>query len=251
MTLRCPDGPVTAALFSPDGRGVLTLSWSPPKTTLRVWDAENGRALFATPVTTPVRSVSFSADGRRVAPPVTDPVLSVAFSPDGRRLLGIGFSRLTLWEAATGNELASHQGADYAPGPVFFDGRQVISPGSRALGRWDPATGSRLAAVRIPGVSGLHMAMSPDHRLIVSTPGGKVAHVWEAATGKEFLTLTGHQDSILAVAFSPDGRWAATASADGTARLWPIDPLAVARERRPRELTAPERERFEIRPADD
>ena len=38
----------------------------------------------------------------------------------------------------------------------------------------------------------------------------------------------------------------ATASADGTARLWLIDPLPVALARKPRELTAEERRRFEI-----
>ncbi len=35
-----------------------------------------------------------------------------------------------------------------------------------------------------------------------------------------------------------------SASADGTARMWPVDPHAAAQLRRPRELTAAERERF-------
>ncbi len=38
----------------------------------------------------------------------------------------------------------------------------------------------------------------------------------------------------------------ADAPADGTARLWPVDPLPTAQARTPRELSAAERERFEI-----
>ncbi len=38
-----------------------------------------------------------------------------------------------------------------------------------------------------------------------------------------------------------------TVSWDGTARLWPVDPLPIAEARKPRELTEEERERFEVR----
>jgi hypothetical protein len=44
--------------------------------------------------------------------------------------------------------------------------------------------------------------------------------------------------------FSPQGDHLLTAGADGTTRLWPVDPLLLARARRPRELTPAERKRF-------
>ncbi len=44
--------------------------------------------------------------------------------------------------------------------------------------------------------------------------------------------------------FSRDGRHMVSASADGTARMWPVDPHAAAQRHRPRELTAAERDRF-------
>jgi hypothetical protein len=37
-----------------------------------------------------------------------------------------------------------------------------------------------------------------------------------------------------------------TTSWDGTARIWPTDPLLLALSRKPRELTIEERERFAI-----
>jgi hypothetical protein len=49
------------------------------------------------------------------------------------------------------------------------------------------------------------------------------------------------------VAFGPDSKTVITACEDGTSRIWPIDPLPVAAERRPRELSAEERSRWGIR----
>jgi WD40 repeat protein len=101
------EGPVRTAVFSPDGRRILTASWDG---TARLWDAETGAP---GPVLRghedPVESAVFSPDGRRIvtaspdrtarlwdaetgAPgPVLrgheDPVESAVFSPDGRRIV--------------------------------------------------------------------------------------------------------------------------------------------------------------------
>lgn len=45
---------------------------------------------------------------------------------------------------------------------------------------------------------------------------------------------------------SDDAKTVLTTSWDGTARIWPIDPLPIARERAPRQLTAEEQGRFEL-----
>jgi len=43
------------------------------------------------------------------------------------------------------------------------------------------------------------------------------------------LRFTGHRRAVVAGALSADGSWAITASKDGTAQVWPTDPVAVAR----------------------
>ncbi len=55
---------------------------------------------------------------------------------------------------------------------------------------------------------------------------------------------------ITQVADRGDGRQVATASADGTARLWPVDLTPAVERFRPRELTADERRRYELDPAE-
>jgi WD40 repeat protein len=80
----------------------------------------------------------------------------------------------------------------------------------------------------------------------VTTSEDHTARIWDVATGKEYFTLTGHRDAVTSAAFSPDGRQVVTTSWDGTARLWPVDPLPLAVARKPRELTPEERERFEV-----
>jgi WD40 repeat protein len=50
--------------------------------------------------------------------------------------------------------------------------------------------------------------------------------VFNADDGKPIAELTGHSGQVYSAAFSPDGKQVVTASFDGTARVWPLEPLA-------------------------
>src|SRR5207248_601501 len=79
-------GEVYSAVFSPDGRRVLTGSHD---STARLWEADSGK-LLATFL------------------PQTDAVYSAVFSPDGRRVLTASSSSpARLWEADSGKPLAT------------------------------------------------------------------------------------------------------------------------------------------------
>jgi WD40 repeat protein len=56
----------------------------------------------------------------------------------------------------------------------------------------------------------------------------------------------GNGIEFVSVEFSPDSQRILTASTDGTARIWPTDPLPLAIKRKPRELTDDERARFQV-----
>jgi WD40 repeat protein/serine/threonine protein kinase/tetratricopeptide (TPR) repeat protein len=137
-TLNHSDYAVRHAVFSPDGRLVVTAS---EDHTARVWDAASGA-----PVTPGLHHSS--------------PVVYATFSPDSRRVLTGDFSFARVWDAATGQPVTpwlwhfdrtglQHRASLLAP--VFSaDGRQVIicggsggvrfwdlSPDDRSLDDWD------------------------------------------------------------------------------------------------------------------
>ena len=85
---------------------------------------------------------------------------------------------------------------------------------------------------------------SADGRFVVTASDDQTARVWDAATGKEVLLLR-HKAPVQFALMTPDGRRLATAS--DTVRIWDLDPLPIAIQRKPRELSSYERERFGIK----
>jgi WD40 repeat protein len=137
----------------------------------------------------------------------------------------------------------------------FTQAAESALPPQRGLGAtnrdrtarvWDAATGREVAVLRGHERAVHSAAFSADGRWVVTTSEDGTARIWEAATGKEQFTLRGHQDAVKSAVFSPDGQQVLTTSWDGTVRLWPVDPLPYALARKPRELTAEERARYEL-----
>ena len=127
-------------------------------------------------------------------------VSSVAFSPDGTRLAsGSSDKTIRLWDAATGEELATLRGHE-------------------------------------EGV--LSVAFSPDGTRLASASGDKTIKLWDAATGEELTVLRGHEGGVTSVAFSPDGSRIASGSRDKTIRLWDSVPVAQRSRERAADLKA-------------
>jgi WD40 repeat protein/transcriptional regulator with XRE-family HTH domain len=200
LTLKHDPAGFGEARFSPDGKRLAVLSGN----TAVVYDAQSGALLLSLPpFDSRVESVAFSADGARIAYAteggdvrVADaaggkqllqftiqPLRQVVFSPDGQRIATAGVGGSTVWDAVTGEQVAtiSGQGADV------------------------PAAG---------------VAFSPDGKWVAAAGNDGTVKVWDAATGAEIFTLTGHTGSVLGVAFSPDGRSLATSSVDRTVKVW-------------------------------
>jgi WD40 repeat protein len=170
--LKGHSGEITAAVFSPDSKTVLTISGD---RTVGIWDAKTGQSLgFLKGHEGPIISAAFSADGRRVVTTaggrdVTDqrdntariwevstarqvavlrghsgPVRSAAFSPDGRRLITSSSDRTArLWNAETSEQLHVLAHPDDVLDAKFSpDGAQVLTSSADGVLRlWDPISG--------------------------------------------------------------------------------------------------------------
>lgn len=205
---------VMSAMFSPDGRRVLSCGWDQ---TIRLWDPARKREV--------TRFAGHTAE-----------VHSIAFSPDGRQILsgsgrqdGKGKNQapvdctVRLWDVANGRELRRFQGHTHAVWSVAFslDGRQVLSgSGDKSVRLWDATKGRELRRLEGHEESVSCVAFSPDNGQAVSGSWDKTIRLWDLATGHEMKRIEGHAAPIITVSFSPDGRYILSGSADKTMRLW-------------------------------
>lgn len=190
---------VRSAVFSPDGKTILTAS---EDGTAQLWDAAN-------------------ATVQRTFAGHSQPVNAGVFSPDGKMVLTASEdSTARLWDVQTG-KLLTPFAASGAVRQVAFggDGRTVMTVTEDGpVQIWD-AIGYRMRVAFAGGLV-LYAALSPDSKTVVTTNNGQSCDVWDANTGRPLGRLKGHEAAVYHATFSRDGRWLVTSSSDWTARVW-------------------------------
>jgi WD40 repeat protein/serine/threonine protein kinase len=218
-------GPVPQAVFSPDGRRLLTITLGPSADgyQVQVWDAASGR-----PVSPPF------AQSQRV--------LCAKFGPDGQQVATGSFDgTVRLWEAATGKPLPALVGHTAPVWDLAFspDGRRLVTASDDGTARlWETGTGQRLDVLRHPqGVQ--YAAFAADGYSVVTACQDGTVRTWRLRTDRR-----------------PVAAWTALAGvltgrrADPSGVATPIDPAVLERtwqalrSRYPRDFTTSRAERL-------
>jgi WD40 repeat protein/tRNA A-37 threonylcarbamoyl transferase component Bud32 len=231
-------GPVTATVYSPDGKTIATAG---KDGIVKLWDVGQDK---------PRLSVDAHKDGVRC----------IAFAPDGRALATAGFDgAIRTWDAEgkKQRELTGHKG-QIAVLLLAPDGSLLAAGESGSVFSWD--AGHDKEPKRLPDCADwiTHLSLGPDGKSLATSGNDWTVRLWDLAARKEIRTvaertsacfapdgkllatatrthaielldattaeyrrrLDGHTDTPDGLSFSADGKLLASCSADGGLRVW-------------------------------
>lgn len=210
-------GSVYSAVWSPDGRRLLTASST---NVARIWAPDDAREL-----------VQLQADA-----PATR---SAAWHPDGQQVITIHGASAIIWDVQAGRPIARLWGAGHQASiwsAAFSpDGKFVLTTEEYGWARiWNADTRQQVHELFAPPfedvATGFYNpttvlcgAFSPDGSVVATAGTDSTTWIWNVSTGKKVTSLKENDGDVVAVAFSPDGQSIATSSANGTVRIWSVD----------------------------
>jgi RNA polymerase sigma factor (sigma-70 family) len=188
--------------FSPDG---VVLAWGDTQGRLVLCDPATGKELR-------------SWTGH------SSPVHSLAFSPDGKRLFSAGHDAVVrVWDTATAREVRRFEGGENANTRAVAlspDGSMLVT-GDRAKGLrlWDTATGQEIRQLRGHAANVWSAVFSPGGKYLASTGDDKTIRLWKLSTGEEVGKFES-PNRFSQLLWLPDDKTLLSKGEDGKIWMW-------------------------------
>ncbi len=241
---------ITAAVFLPDGKTILTAS--PDKSVGRfdVATGEEPRNLVIIHPREGVSSMALSHDGTRLLTVSLDRTIWAQDVKQGEKEVNVSFATVRLWDVDTAKQIGELPIGDEVVNSVAFspDGKLAVTTNARitelengkykmlrtpkeSVRLWDVRTMQQVGDgpfldLNLPKVGGSAWSavFQPSDVEGVSggsvlTIGGNDARLWNLQTGDKIMEFSPH-DAVASAHFSPDAASIVTGSWDRTAKIW-------------------------------
>lgn len=197
----------TPALFSQDGKHLISISSSEDITRLVSWNISTGK-----------RQDTFAQNVKDVS--------SRILSPDGKTLaINLREKGIQLWDPTAGQlkktlttQTSKFNSMVFSPDSSTF----VTGDNQGTIELWHTATGEYNAVLTQNSGGTEALVFSQDGKVLASCSGNE-ARLWDMKTGSQFHTTfstSGHRIGFYSLALSADGTILASGSYDAKIRIW-------------------------------